>query len=453
MSNHIDVSKGTGKFVQLTDVHFNPFYDSTLFEELKNSGAEQWEAIFATSKITGVGTYDNFKMETDFPLLNSTIQNMAGVSGELDFILFTGDFLAHIFHTRYKEVNNNSEVGLDTFIDKTLQLYAILFEKNFPGVPVYFCLGNNDSYAGDYLIEPGGAFLKSTSKILGPLLSQEQADLESFYVTYPVGGYYAITPRGNPGRRIISLNSILFSPKHTDTFPKLNAAQTQLKWFEEQLKAAEQEQSKVWLLLHIPPGADVYGCLKKKTFVNDWETEYCTSFIALLEKYAGVIEAGFAGHTHMDDFRLLQQETGEQPEAVPFVHIGPGISSLFGNNPGFELFTFDRESFTLKDYEVHYLNLAKIPSGGTTSPQWEKEYNFSIAYDQPDITPASLQKVFSQISGGGRARDFYMKAYDVNRGETVTPENVYGYCCGISRWTKEGFLKCSGLDSTKKEKE
>jgi hypothetical protein len=42
---------------------------------------------------------------------------------------------------------------------------ARMVARRFPNPSVYPALGNNDSYCGDYQIEPSGRFLRATAKI------------------------------------------------------------------------------------------------------------------------------------------------------------------------------------------------------------------------------------------------------------------------------------------------
>ncbi len=433
---------GNGVIAQISDIHFNPYFDPALFPKLQKADASQWETIFAASNVKGIGTYGDFKEETNYLLLASSIKNMAAVNKNPDFVIFTGDFLAHIFHQRYKEVNNNSEDGLDAFIDKVMTFFALLFEKHFPGVPVFFCLGNNDSYNGDYLVVPEGDFLKNSAAIFSNTLLKNPANQNAFSATYPTGGYYTVVPPKTVKTRIIALNAIFFSPKFKTGFTKYNPADKELQWFEEELKKAKEQQEKVWLLLHIPPGADVYGSLKQGSFKGDWVERYNNRFVQLLTHYAPIITAGFAGHTHMDDFRLLQSGD-EPPKGLSFIHICPGISILFGNNPGFEKLTYNRGDFVLSDYEVYYIDAGVVPSDATTLPEWTKAYGFKEVYKQSAITPATLQRVYTGIKANETDRDLYMKHYDVNRGKAVTANNWQGYWCGISRWTQDGFNACT----------
>lgn len=432
--------KPGGNFNQISDIHFNPFYDETLFEQLKNSSADKWESIFEASKIKTVGTYGDFNEETDYPLLKSSIVNMAAKGGKPDFIIFTGDFLAHIFQDRYSKLNNNKTDGVKEFINKTLTFFTILFEKSFPGVPVYFCLGNNDCYEGDYLIVPEGQFLKNSASIFSVFFKNSD-NKKIFTETYPTGGYYTIVPRGNPNTRIISLNNIFFSPKHKSDFNKYNPSDRELQWFEEQLKAAKEKSEKVWVLLHMPPGADVYGIIKKKKYVCDWIDSYHTRFIQLMTDYSDIIKAGFSGHTHMDDFRLLLED-GKQVKALSYVHICPGISTLFGNNPGFELFTYNPVEFSLIDYDVYYINLQTGKKNDTTPAQWAKEYSFKEVYGQDLINPATLNTVYAGIKDSQTMRGNYKNYYDVNQRKALTDSNWKYYWCAIGQWTEKDYNNC-----------
>ena len=108
----------TDNVAHISDIHFNPFYDLSLFKNLNESEVTQWEEIFATSTIKGFGTYN--KDETNYPLLKASLEAMAQQSKTPSFVIFTGDFIAHEFHTKYQNANNGSMVGLDDFIKKTV---------------------------------------------------------------------------------------------------------------------------------------------------------------------------------------------------------------------------------------------------------------------------------------------------------------------------------------------
>jgi hypothetical protein len=203
-----------GNVPHISDIHFNPFYDTTLLPQLITAEVNQWESIFETSKIKGFGTVSSD--ETNYTLLVSSLKDMAETSKNPDFIIFTGDFLAHEFPDKFK---NHAPEGndYDIFVEKTIEFVVLMFEKYFPDTPVYVSLGNNDCYAGDYQIIPEGKFLKKTTPVLADKFLENPENRSSFAATYLVGGYFTVAPRGTENTLIISLNSNFFSPKHNNT--------------------------------------------------------------------------------------------------------------------------------------------------------------------------------------------------------------------------------------------
>lgn len=90
---------GTGMFLMLSDIHFNPYADPAIMEQL---GAKLTAACQAPAP-TG---FSKFGSDTNYPLLKSTIQNAVATAEEshfhYDYVVVTGDFLVHSFDTRYR---------------------------------------------------------------------------------------------------------------------------------------------------------------------------------------------------------------------------------------------------------------------------------------------------------------------------------------------------------------
>ncbi len=421
----------------ISDIHFNPFYDATLVENLIKSNAEQWESIFQTSKINTLGTLN--ESETNYLLLISALNNLSEAANKPDFVIFTGDFLAHDFDEKFANYSKPGDNYSD-FVIKTMNFMTLMFKKFFPDTPVYFCLGNNDSDTGDYEIVPDGTFLKGTTPILSANMIKDDDDRKTFEATYPAGGYFILSPRGNENTRIISLNSNFFSVKYIAA-PGTDPGTQELDWLEKTLASLQIENKKVWIILHIPPGANVYSTISKKSYVPMWMTKYNDHFITIMMKYRNIINAGFAGHTHMDDFRLLQQTT--EPHGVTFFKIGPAISPEFGNNPAFEWLSYNRKEFSLGGYYVYYIDIA---SNNTPTSPWKFEYNFNKTYDQPYFTASSILTVYNSILANPTFKNSYMVYYNVSsKGDgSLNDSNFKAYWCGIGCWTEDDFTKCNG---------
>ena len=80
--------------VVFSDVHFNPFYDPSLFPELVAADAGEWESIFQTSNITAPSVWGS---DTNYPLLALALSSIKQNLGASPLIIFTGDILGHNF--------------------------------------------------------------------------------------------------------------------------------------------------------------------------------------------------------------------------------------------------------------------------------------------------------------------------------------------------------------------
>ena len=83
----------------------------------------------------------------------------------------------------------------------------------------------------------------------------------------------------------------------------------QLAWLEWTLYRTKLRGRTASLLFHIPPGIDGYASSHGSGTCRDNVTPFLKEayekpFLALLERYRDILQIGYAGHTHMDDFRV-----------------------------------------------------------------------------------------------------------------------------------------------------
>lgn len=431
------VLSARGNIAHLSDIHFDPFYDPSLLAALIDKPAGEWEAVFEASHIKGYGSAGK---DANYNLMKSAFADMAARTDQgrtLDFIIFTGDFLSHDFNKTFKRLAP-PKADADAFVKKDVEFMVHLFNKYFPDTPVYIALGNNDDYLGDYRIQAGGKFLKDSASMLsGKLIKVKDQDLDSFIETYATGGYYAIN-QASSNTRIIALNSTFFSNSPARPSDDDAPALKELDWLAGQLQQASRNNQKVWLITHIPPGDNTYSTLSKHTYDGQWKAAYTERLIELMKMYTQTIMAGFGGHTHVDDFRILT-DGATSANSLGFFRIGPAVSPIFYNNPAYQLMSYDRQSFTLKDYSVFYLNLAQPNPTG-----WEQEYSFTEAYGQQAITAASLLKVFNEFKEPGTQQDDYMLHYNTGYAlkPVVTKANLTAYLCTIVYWLPMEYNQC-----------
>ena len=83
----------------ISDIHFNPFLDPSLFAALANHPASEWARLLESS-LSGVSQHGS---DSNYPLLKSSLAAAAKTSPHPDFILYVGDSLAHNWRSQYRE--------------------------------------------------------------------------------------------------------------------------------------------------------------------------------------------------------------------------------------------------------------------------------------------------------------------------------------------------------------
>lgn len=347
-------------FLVLSDIHFDPFitcYNQKkkpcpLLQQLQAAPASSWHAIlFSNDK-----SVSQYKQDTNEELLTSALTAAKKVAdvNHAQFVLILGDFLGHDFRRFYKKyAQDRSYANYQAFVRKTLEFINLELAKTFPTIDVYSLVGNNDSYRYDYYAEPNGAFFRETGSLWSRLI-KNAANRSSMQSEFSQGGYYSVVVPEQPNLRIILLNTVLFSNKAKGKQVDGAAAQ-ELSWLHNELQLAKEAHQRVIIAMHIPTGIDVYATLRIRLFtlIELWHKSYIEQFKKELKAYAPEIMAIFAGHLHSDWFQIL---TFDHSVEVPISGI-PAVSPIFGNNPGFKIFSYSTETMQLRDFVTYYYPL------------------------------------------------------------------------------------------------
>ncbi len=352
----------TAKFISIADIHFNPFADCKLspkpceiVRKLEKSDYRAWDAIFSKN---GSTAFAKIGEDTNYPLFKSTLAELHAVNEENHprFMLILGDQLAHTFHLQYVAYSHHvSKAGYQAFVKKTLQFMTYQFQQALPNIDIYPLVGNNDSYSGDYYSAPNGVFYRDTAQTWAAGI-QDAANKNNLLQTFPIGGYYAITLPGKNHHRILMLNTVLFSTQakgqHVDA-----AAKQELAWLHKELLTAQQEKQRVVLAFHIPVGIDVYKTLKSglTNITEFWKPQFSDAFKQELKTFSSTIVEILPAHIHMDAFQfiIVNHDVG-----LP-VNFTPAISPIYGNNPGFKVFSYNPEDLKFSNYDTYYLPVIK----------------------------------------------------------------------------------------------
>lgn len=357
-------------FLTVADIHFDPFIGCEksprpcpLLMSLEKSPYQSWDMIFEKSGDQSVSAeYE----DTNYPLLKSALQQLKFVDQEKhpDFVLVLGDFLAHKFDSKYMRFSkDHSKASYYAFIKKTMIYLTYKLRNTFPGIDIYPVIGNNDSYTGDYSVVPKGSFLIDTGNIWSSLILTKN-NKESFRSTFSQAGYYTVTIPHQPQHKIIILNTVLFSV-NAETKREMKAADEEFKWLHQKLAEAKAAHQQVILAFHIPASINMFGGIKTQFGAKEfWQPNYIHLFENELHEFSTNIISILPAHIHIEiKHRIILKEFADVP-----VDFTPSISPIFGNDPGFKIFTYDPNTLEIKTIQTYYYPLHR------TSPDWHKEY-------------------------------------------------------------------------------
>lgn len=441
--------EGQGQFLLISDIHFDPFYDGSLFGQLQAQPVEKWPEILEESKPAG---FNPRGTDSNYALVKSSLDEVQKRLPDPDFILYPGDLMAHEWQSKYDRLAPKSHLedpeAYHDFTTRAIRFLAREFQRRYPDTPVLPTLGNDDSYCGDYMITPDGPFLAMYAEVWAPLIGPEK-ERERFRKTFSHGGYFTTKLPGAKHHRLVVLNSIVFSVNYDNACgtSTQTPALDQLEWLGRTLDEAREAGETVWLLMHIPPGINSYNSaesvLHDGPAVTFWQPELTSRFLQLVGRHRDTIQGAFLGHTHMDDFRVIRLDG----RPILFGKIAPAISPIFGNNPGYQGYQYDRETGVLLNYQTYYLtNLADNDNGAPppAAPEgkWAFEYDFQKTYQLPSLDPASIARLAGQLRANAAYQKSYTQFYSVSAAPEFDPRTFDVYACAIPNVTPAEFLNC-----------
>jgi hypothetical protein len=159
-----------------------------------------------------------------------------------------------------------------------------------------------------------------------------------------------------------------------------------------------------------------------------WYEDYQNSFLKILARYPGRISFLLAGHTHMDEFRVML------PGQV--LEITPSISPCFGNYPAYKVFTFDHNTLAPTDFRSLNYDLSAMPA------QFNSYYTFSDAYSINGSLADSLARLFPTLAANNASQALYRNYFfsGNNSANPITNTNWPVYWCGIQDMTAQEII-------------
>lgn len=449
-------AKATVPALLLSDIHLEPFWDPAKAARLAAAPASEWKAILTSAPSPNqqqrfASLQQSCPMrgaDTSPVLFESSLKAMRMHAAGAKFIALSGDLLSHAFQCEYHQIfPHSSPGGYRTFVEKTVNYVVGELDGIFPGTPVYVALGNNDSDCGDYRLDAHSEFLRVTGEEVTRTLpaSEREGAQESF----AAGGYYSVSlPAPIENARLLVLNDIFMSSHYSTCAGAADAAASdaQLAWLRQQLAEAREHKQKIWVMGHIPPGIDLYSTMRKMTDIcgGSKPVMFLSSekLADVLTEYSDVIELAIFGHTHMDEIKLLRDDSqGPTQQKSIAVKVVPSISPINKNNPSFTVAQIDPASAALKDYRVF---AASNQTG--VDAKWKEEYDFASSYHKATFSSASVSKLVAGFSADPGAKTTASQEYirDFFAGNPSSLLNLawQPYVCTLSNHTAQGFMSC-----------
>ncbi|XP_029306705.1 acid sphingomyelinase-like phosphodiesterase 3b [Cottoperca gobio] len=377
-----EVAALSGNFWHITDQHWDPTYKLSDNPELVCQSSGKRPAANA-------GEFGDYACDSPWSLINSSVYAMKDILPDPDFIVWTGDDTPHV------------DLGEDAVLSIISNLTHII-NQVFPNTKVYPALGNHDYHPKSQLPAGPNHIYNQTAEMW-----QEWLDPGS-QGTFKKGGYYTEKLLNRAGFRMLVLNTNLYYDQNNVTKDMVDPA-GQFLWADQVLKEAANNNEKVYIIGHVPP-----GFFEKKRSKPWFVPAFNKLYLDLIQKHHSVIRGQFFGHHHTDSFRMFYDSDGSpistmflSPGVTPWKTTLPGVVDG-ANNPGIRVFEYDTETLLVKDVVTYYLNLTRANAAGG---RWEKEYRLTESFRVPDASPASMHQTLERIAND---RCYLQKYYEFN---------------------------------------
>lgn len=410
-------SVNEGQFWHVTDFHYDHTYLSS--------------QLSCNNKVPSpAGDLGDYWCDSPWRLVTAAIEAMKNYKPDVDFLLWTGDTVAHI-----KDANLSVDINMDI-----LQNITVALTNAFPNKTVYATFGNHDYWPSDQFPNVTNDIYNRTAQMWSHWI-EEPEQLDNFRK----GGYYS--RKTAQGLRILALNTNLYYTSNKETKGNKDPSD-QLQWMRAVLQKAKTDNEKVLVTAHIPPGVHT------PSRVSWFYDEFVQPVNSALKDFAGVIVGMHFGHDHHDGFKIFQDNTG-QP-AVPLL-VAPSVtpwryklsSGAVGppHDPSVRLVTYDRDTGKHLDLEQLRLDLSRSSQpGGDTFSQL---YKFTQKYNVPDLSAVSLEKLVNRMATGSEGDNlldvyFRLSVAGANQTGINTCDKTckYRFLCGFRHYTLQGFDNC-----------
>lgn len=174
-----------------------------------------------------------------------------------------------------------------------------------------------------------------------------------------------------------------------------------MNWLNSALHEIANLPKWVYFTGHIPPHPDLYKpeCFRK--------------YVELSAKYNQTIKAHLFGHTHADQFWLLNHPEVENNRPAAVINVSPGIIPSY--NPSLRMFNYDPSNGDLKEIWQYYSDISQ-DNRQNELPDLQLEYRLTNAYEMSDLSLDSWIDLSHRIATNATVRALYQKYKTVSSG-------------------------------------
>lgn len=374
------------RFAQFTDIHTDPFYAAnvssrSLCRQVTTGWShDYWHNSPLQVKRASIQA-PLARAGCDPPLaLIKSASTAAAALGDFDFVIVTGDLVAHGISAvpGYTDIKDNMALRLEV-IGNTSEAIT----EAFAGIPVFSTFGNNDvpyDCVSPYCQPGGSQAVEYMSRVLDrwrPGIEcndcSAQAKPSAVNLTdFIRSGSYTATISGVT---LVMLNTIPLcqagdASTCTNDATHAEEIRHQFDWLEGTLKQARMRQEAVYIFGHVPPVFSSYNGAPQ------WNKSSIRTFQGLMDEYKTIVKATIFGHTHTDEIRVLSPAPGVH---VP-LYIAPALTPDFLGNPGFRVYELDMASKVLSNFWQYFAPLADLNS--LMHNAWRLEYDFQATFGE-----------------------------------------------------------------------
>lgn len=411
-----------GKFWHVTDFHYDHTYMTS--------------QLSCNARVDSPAPLGNYWCDSPWQLVTQTIDAMATYPQDVDFVLWTGDTVAHISNDQLTE-----SINMDL-----IQNLTNAIRQRFPYTPVYPAFGNHDYYPTSQFPAISNYIYNHTAHLWRDWIIEEE-QLKNFRK----GGYYTRLIQSSGGRlRMVVLNTNLYYISDKAT-PGMHDPTGQLHWFQSVLVHARNHGEKVILAAHIPPGVHT------PRGVLWYQEEFVEPFSKLLRDYSDVIKAMHFGHDHYDGFKVFYDHYGTPliplfvaPSVTPWRFKLPTGEIGPPHNPAIRLVTYDRDTGDHVNIEQFRLDLPIFNQ--RQEANFTLLYSFTEHYKLHDISATSLNKLITRMKSPAEGDALLNDYFRFSSAGAQAVEGCDHFCkkkilCGFQHYTQTDYDDCVHNDA------